>query len=733
MRRVNVTTKMRPFRKLFVIDANDMLAFVRVVREIAGEVDAFRNLILPDDRLLWSATTAELVRRFDPDIIFNLSVLPSERIQDHFEARCVVPDGGRWQIGRFGTGLEYFRSVPRGLIAFGDAFPADVYATDSMTDSPENFFGAVNFGLSEDADPLRFQFTVLENLRIEAVPAVESVVDAMRGERESFWGLCEGVGFGTGNGSSVWEVNHNAGRSFANGRYAFVAAEGDLSSLCYFWNTRAIFGNTAMFWLPSDLLARMDVSNHPFDACVVRDDASAQIASAYFPGIDCLRPDEYRFGSANDRWKLFEHTQDVTVDGPELPVQHPASKTLSEVGASGAFVMELRGVSELAYPVRADSWTLMESLIPGASGFPERFTRISRVGTSQYVLKFAPGEGDVSCTFTIPSLSQWVHHRFEQRGMTIRPTAKTALLEQLDRLVSSSPGREAAKALSTETTHRLVEKMSPAIRSERIEKIVRGASSVDATSRAIEQGIGDGSIGLPTICMSLTQMCDKIGIRKADRMPFFEGVQTLYDHRVLLRGKDIHCPHCKSRIWLPIEAVEARIHCPECGNGIAMPVVEDGDAYKLNRLVTRAFDQGQLATFLLLNFLRAKYRVIDSWSNLEVFEGGTLKTDIDMVLRLGRRVGIAECKSRAGFSEAQISALLDVARAMKSEFVFFSTLLPRDDESIRAVVESLASRDLPFPVFVVTDGVLFGTREAPLAEHFELGRVGFAHAGPILL
>ncbi|MGY3230371.1 hypothetical protein ACVWWJ_001855 [Luteibacter sp. HA06] len=60
-----------------------------------------------------------------------------------------------------------------------------------------------------------------------------------------------------------------------------------------------------------------------------------------------------------------------------------------------------------------------------------------------------------------------------------------------------------------------------------------------------------------------------------------------------------------------------------------------------------------------MNFPRTRYGVV--WSNLEVFEGETLKTDIDMVLRLGRRVGIAECRSRAGFGEAPLRALPDAS------------------------------------------------------------------------
>jgi DNA-directed RNA polymerase subunit RPC12/RpoP len=275
--------------------------------------------------------------------------------------------------------------------------------------------------------------------------------------------------------------------------------------------------------------------------------------------------------------------------------------------------------------------------------------------------------------------------------------------------------------------------MTPVVRTDKITKALNVTMEADRVKSAIEQGISSGAIDLPVICMSVKQMCDSVGVAKTQRNSFFEDVQALYDSRVLLRGKDITCPHCLSRIWLTIESVESRIHCPECGNGVNMPVVEEGDSYKLNRLVARALDQGQLATFLLMHFLRANFRIIDCFPNLEVFEGGALKTDVDLVVRLGRRVGLAECKSRSGFDNDQVDTLIQLAAASRCDFAILSTLLPKDAPEVRDSFERLLSRNLAFPVFFVTESALLGSERPSLTQFFEYGRAGIPHTGPIMV
>lgn len=733
MKRQTVTTKVRPFRKLFIIDADDRQGFFNILRILAGEVDGARNFVLPDDALLDSETTVELVRRYDPDIAFNLSRRSTSELQQYFEVKCVTPDTDTWRIERFGTSLELFRNVPSSLTGLGGAFPSAVYASRSLDDTPHSLFNVINFGLAADVPSEDMLSSAITGVTIASPPVLTAVTDAMRGEGSSYWGICEDIGFGSRGGSSIWEVNHNSEQYFLHGRYGFVSSASDLSGLCYYWNMRAMFGNPGMFWIPIELLGEMDLTNHPFDAFVVRDDVSSRLVSQRFADTACFRPAEYRFGAANDRWRLFEHTQEVIIEEAAISVIHPAVKTFSELGMGGAVVVELRGVPDLMFPVRASSWDMFSQMQVGGSSFPGRFTRFSKLGVSKYVLSLSPGTGDLWCELAIPTLLQWAESAFGEVGLAIQRTHKTSLLEQLDRLLSNEKGRDAAKTLADERAFRLVKLMSPELRSERIEKILKDVSIDPQLRQVIEEGFQQGAFEVPAVCLSFKKMCDRLGVTRNSRESFASIVQVLYDHRVLLRGKEITCPHCRSFVWLPIEHIAQAVTCVECSNPIAMPVDEDGDAYKLNRLVIRAYDQGQVATFLLMNYLRANYRVIDSCANLEIVRAGKVMTDVDLLVRLGRRIGVAECKSFVGFSASQVDSLLEMATSIKCEFAIVSTLLGRSDPAVAVVMEEISLRRPTIPVFVITGDVLFGRDQPRLSEYFETRGQNAFPIGPILL
>lgn len=60
-------------------------------------------------------------------------------------------------------------------------------------------------------------------------------------------------------------------------------------------------------------------------------------------------------------------------------------------------------------------------------------------------------------------------------------------------------------------------------------------------------------------------------------------------------------------LWFPLDSFQRTNHCVECGNELNIPIFIDGviqsDHYKLNQLVARAIDQGQLSALLLINYI----------------------------------------------------------------------------------------------------------------------------------
>ncbi|HGY6639598.1 TPA: hypothetical protein ACNTBV_004733, partial [Escherichia coli] len=75
-------------------------------------------------------------------------------------------------------------------------------------------------------------------------------------------------------------------------------------------------------------------------------------------------------------------------------------------------------------------------------------------------------------------------------------------------------------------------------------------------------------------------------------------VQQLYNNKILLRGKNFTCEHCTASIWFALEDFSRINYCNECGNSINIPITTSnkstGDHFKINHLVSRAVDQGQL-------------------------------------------------------------------------------------------------------------------------------------------
>ena len=167
-----------------------------------------------------------------------------------------------------------------------------------------------------------------------------------------------------------------------------------------------------------------------------------------------------------------------------------------------------------------------------------------------------------------------------------------------------------------------------------------------------------------------------------------------------------------------------------------MPIVDD--YFKLNQLIIRAIDQGQLATLLTLNFFHLQpYYGFEYLSNLEIIRDNTLITDIDLLVKIGKRIGIVECKSNDTMQEKQINELIDIAKEIKCDFVAFSTLLSSSDSKIDELVSNINTamnkKVLNIPAFIVTGDILFSQKKNKISEYFELRNRDTFITGAILL
>lgn len=134
----------------------------------------------------------------------------------------------------------------------------------------------------------------------------------------------------------------------------------------------------------------------------------------------------------------------------------------------------------------------------------------------------------------------------------------------------------------------------------------------------------------------------------------------------------------------------------------------------------RSIDQGQLSTLLLLNIIKKQaFRVFDYVVNVEMFRNGKVLSDADILFRLGKKIGIAECKSSRSFPVEQIDSMIDVIKKMGFDFGLFSCFLPADSPELIESIEYIRAKNLNFPILIFTREVLFS--EEPLRMYRYLG------------
>ena len=735
-----ITTKVRPFRKLFVVDANDFSAFSVVIKSICDEVDQIFNLIFVNDDLLWSKVTLEFVRRHDPDIILNLSKQENSILEKHFEVVSVSPNTDQWKISRFSTKLWGMSNLPNIFQRIGATVPSQVFAADRLQNDPRSIFDNINFGFVEDIAALLLDASIFKSTVIEPIKKDAEIFEYIFDHNHKFCHLTTAIGFGSGGGFSIYEKDYNEKNYFRDGKYIFVGRYLDLSSLCYFWNTRATYGFADLAWVPLEILDIAESIIGDDITFVVTDEIVATDIAKRFDGHKLINADQYFFSGSLDRWKCFEIEQTVIISGESVVIQHPAERHFSDMGMCGACVLEVRGFKEHAYPVRAIFWNLYrpdraESLMNEM--LKERFYRLSERGLSHYCLQVPFDEKDTAIEVKLPKFPDVVSHLFNGQGLSVHRTNKTAILEQLINLVG---GLHGAKDLCQQQWFELIVSLTP---TKRTEKALRKILGSDPGSTALEnileivgQARNSGAIDFPEKFSTAKGLADKANVSNANRNSFFKNLQYFYEKRVFLRGKNFSCSHCSSNVWLSLDSLQRVNLCPECGNETSIPVLdrEGEDYYKLNQLLVRAVDQGQMATLLVLNiFFQQNFRIFDFLSNLEVKKDNNLLTDIDLFLRIGKKLGVAECKSGSGFDSKQIDSLIEISACLKGDFVVLSSLLSSTSEELIETARYINSNNLEIPILIFSKEALFSLEPIKIYKYFQSSRNGDFPKGAIFV
>ena len=75
-----IKTKIRPVKKLFLIEPDDIKQFVEIIHSVSMEIAGLSNPILTNDQNLFAENTIQFINRHDPDVVINYTSLNDDDI-----------------------------------------------------------------------------------------------------------------------------------------------------------------------------------------------------------------------------------------------------------------------------------------------------------------------------------------------------------------------------------------------------------------------------------------------------------------------------------------------------------------------------------------------------------------------------------------------------------------------------------------------------------------------------
>lgn len=738
-----VTTKIRPIRKLFIINPNDFETFFEITTVLMCEIDGINNLILQDHKETYNTTTSEFINTFDPDVIINFSDADDEFLSEFFNTETFNSSQKGFNLHKFGSPLFTFTGKPYLLSKDPLLMPKNVFANSEINSSAKSLFHSLNYGFigKKDYVQLKRSPSIFQDVQINCINNItKSEIDLFNLDTK-FNNLSNRIGGAYSSGGSIYAINYNKNRYFDDGEHFFISSHANLDFILYFWNTRCTYSMSKLAWIPLELLTEFNHLINKDSIIVYHSEIEKLKIEKEHPKSTYILASKYFFHGGKERWIHFEHDHYVSLNNDSAMITHPNEKTFSDIGFGGGYSFEIRGLPEFIHPKNHHLGILYNDRPQDRDMFPEYFTRLSHKGVSKYFSHFSPYDtSGITQSFKLPTFKKLLVKQFKSHGFDIKETPKTFILEQLIKLIK---GVSESHLICDEKIFNLIIELTPHTRTENlIRKVlpeIHETSHKDDIIAHIGRLKEHGEIITPSTTLTMEDIVSKLKIKVSSDVAYQEKLQLLYDNKIILRGKYFKCEHCSTNIWLPLENLERLNFCIECGNAVNIPIFANGrvqgDYYKLNQLVSRAVDQGQLSTLLLLSYLKKQqYRNFEHISNHEIFKDKALISDIDLCVKIGRKIGICECKSHSAFSESQLTEIIEISKAIKCDFIILSCLLEKNDGRIKETVKRVKETNIKIPVFILTKKELFSESHQVIYKYFEVESRSneFPH-GPIVI
>lgn len=716
-----VTTTVRPIRKLFVINDSDIKLFIDLIRLTSREIAGITNLILPSGPELFEENITSFIEQQDPDIIINYSTEDTTQLKRHFRIDSFSAPSLD-EVQRFAsTTLETWDNLQTFFArALTDKGPL-IYSVIAKKDSDVDLFTALHYGIMNPRLSKRLKDSIFEKFRFVSIEQ-EDASKYLHDYSQNLSYLSLGLSLSSGGGWSLYEKDTNPQGYFHDKPTLVLGSYNNLRSMLYFWNSRAAYPFNHTLWLPIELLGKLsiDLSRYTHLASPIPGiDNSPEVAELQINRTH-VDSSKYYFPLHVNHWLSFEHTATAVVVNGRIKVDHPSAKLFSRNGLNMDVALETQGSEEMINPVSAAVGRLF---IPPDEFNPLGFSRIGIRGLATRIRQFEIfRDTPLHESLGLPDDSSIMRELFAERGVSIEPTRTSASIEQLKKLLGGYGG---AKLLASEAALQLLRVLAPRRTKRIIDEIkLSGLNISERSARELARHLTTVPVLNQPLTMTLRQLEGSIQIRKSEKDDFHTLIQELYNRGILLRGKSMQCPHCKTRLWHPLESLTRPLSCYCCSSQISLPVAPDteaDDSYRLNELLVQAVDQGLVAVILTMRLLWEQLfwgrRLLAS---LMMYPKGaskpTLETDI--AFTLGTDLGLCEVKTEQDFDLVQADELMDLADFLRVDLVIFSTLKKRTEETTAVLEDHIRSSPKKYPVLILTRNALTSTKIPRLAEYY---------------
>lgn len=752
-RNETITTKIRPIKKLCIIEPSDFDRLIQIIKVYSKEIGGILNIILLNNDDLFSDNNIEFVKCHDPDIVVNFSNCENYKLRTAF--KTVVIDGKqeRFDLNDLATDIEILNNIPDIVIEMNDGeIKNNVYTDFYRPITRDGIVYYLNFGLigKETRDGLRdtFKGTIFESIKIEDIRegvfgSYGRFLSFILKKENNFLYLSMRL-FIHAETESIYEINYNKDKNYKSPTIIF-GNKNDIASMIYFWNVRATYPYSYNVWLPSEDFDEYSSIIKGFkNYCIFGDDSINGIKDRikkFNDSITEVDNTKYYFGRRMDEWKLFEYRQNIPIIDNKFKIKHPMDKSFSKLGFNLDSVLEVNGLEELFMPKSLALGELFRKPMDKIH-FPHHFSRISSKGLAFEFDEFEPyGDSAIIEEINLPDSKTILKVLFDEYQLRINETIGSQITERIINLIS---GYSNLELLNDNDVFELLVKLTP----KRIQRLVKEITkeigavvSENLLEELLIKNIGSTTIISSNTIISgleLLALCRHQGKEKARST-----IQQLYENKILLRGKSFKCPHCNTVLWYSLSDLKDDLKCYCCRSSITVPAFSGSrfleDSFKLNELVCTAVDQGILPLLLLINFLyKQRFYGKRLLFNSEIYdkENDELLAEADLIFNLGRLVGLAEVKADRGFDIHQIDKLLHISKKMKIDLIILATLKDRRSAEVAEIIEHFKSQKVDIPIFILTKEALFEKELIDIGAYYRnyiMGKTDESGFNPMLV